>query len=154
MLLVVTDLFRVTYTFFFYNFIYLFIFGCSVPSLPAGFSVVAGIGGCSLVGVLGLLILLLQSVGSRRVGFSSFGGTGLVAPCGILWDLPGPGIVPGSCALVGGFLTTGGGGGLIAKSLITREAPRSHILNICLNFIHVYFVSWYQATREMINWPV
>ena len=37
---------------------------------------------------------------------------------------------------------------------IPREAPRSHVFNICLNFMHVYFVSWYQAPREMIKWPV
>ena len=98
-----------------------------MSSLPAGFSLVAETGGYSLVGVLGLLVLLLQSVGSRCVGFSSCGAQSYLPHS--MWDFLGPGVVPGSCALVGGFLTTDGGGGLIAKSLTAGSPgkPPGHI---------------------------
>ena len=57
-------------------------------------------------------LLLLQSVGSRRTGFSTCGMR--LSSCGAwaslphsIWDLPAPGIKPTSPALVGGFLATG-----------------------------------------------
>ena len=60
--------------------------------------------------------LPLQSKGSRRAGFSSYGlqalecrlsscGTWAWLLCG-MWDLPRPGLEPMSPALAGGFLTT------------------------------------------------
>ena len=49
-------------------------------------------------------LLLLQSTGSRRTGFSSCGSqTELLHS---MWDLPGPGLEPVSPELAGGFLTT------------------------------------------------
>ena len=61
-------------------------------------------------------LLLLQSTGSRCVGFSSCGLQALacrLSSCGTraqllrgMWDLPGPGLQPVSPALAGGFLTT------------------------------------------------
>ena len=61
-------------------------------------------------------LLLLQSTGSRRTGFSSCGSRALerrLSSCGAraqllrgMWDLPGPGLEPVSPALAGGFLTT------------------------------------------------
>ena len=75
--------------------------------------------GLLVVAVHGLLIgwlLLLQSTGSRRVGFSSCGSRAIersLSSCGPrawflrgMWDLPGPGLKPVSPALAGGFLTT------------------------------------------------
>ena len=61
-------------------------------------------------------LLLLQSTGSRHMGFSSCGSRALecrLSSCGArahllhgMWDLPGPGLEPVSPALVGRFLTT------------------------------------------------
>ena len=61
-------------------------------------------------------LLLLQSTGSRRVGFSSCGSRALerrLSSCGTrasllrgMWNLPRPGLEPVSPALAGGFLTT------------------------------------------------
>ena len=61
-------------------------------------------------------LLLLQSMGSRCVGFSSCGSRSLerrLSSCGAraqllrsMWDLPGPGLEPVSPALAGGFLIT------------------------------------------------
>ena len=61
-------------------------------------------------------LLLLQSMGSRRAGFSSCGSWALEhrlsswgARASLLhgmWDLPGPGLEPMSPAFAGGFLTT------------------------------------------------
>ena len=49
-------------------------------------------------------LLLLQSTGSRHVGFGCCSAQAQLL-CG-LWDLPGPGIEPVSSALPGRFLTT------------------------------------------------
>ena len=61
-------------------------------------------------------LLLLQSMGSRRVSFSSCGSWALerrLSSCGAraqllsgMWDLPGRGLEPMSPALAGRFLTT------------------------------------------------
>ena len=61
-------------------------------------------------------LLLLQSTGSRRTGFSSCGSRALerrLNSCGSwalllrgMWDLPGPGLEPMYPPLAGGFLTT------------------------------------------------
>ena len=61
-------------------------------------------------------LLLLQSTGSRCMGFSSCGSRALerrLSSCGAqawlfsgMWDLPGPGVKPVSPESVGGFLTT------------------------------------------------
>ena len=61
-------------------------------------------------------LLLLQSTGSMRVGFSSCGSWALeprLSSCGAraqllhgMWDLPRPGLKPVSPALAGGSLTT------------------------------------------------
>ena len=75
--------------------------------------------GLLFVAVRGLLmrwLLLLQSTGSRCMGFSSCGSQALerrLSSCGTrvlllrsMWDLPRPGLEPVSPALAGGFLTT------------------------------------------------
>ena len=59
---------------------------------------------------------MLQSTGSRRVGFCSFGSWALeprFSSCGVpallfcgMWDLPGSGTKPESPALAGGYFTT------------------------------------------------
>ena len=63
--------------FFLILFIYLFIFGCVGSSLlRLGFSLVAASGGYSLLWCTGFSLrwlLLLQTMGSRRAGFSSRG---------------------------------------------------------------------------------
>ena len=75
----------------FYKFMNLFIFGCIGSSLPhAGFSLVAASGGYSSLWCAGFSLqwlLLLWSIGSRCMGFSSCGTRaqqlwcmGLVAP--------------------------------------------------------------------------
>ena len=62
---------------FFLNFIYLFIFGCFGSSLLCeGFSLVAARWGYSSLQCMGFSLrwlLLLQSTGPRRMGFSSCG---------------------------------------------------------------------------------
>ena len=70
-------------------------------------SLVAASGGYSSLQCVGFSLwwlLLLQSTGSRRVGFSSCGTRALLL-CG-MWDLPGPGLEPVPRTLAGGFLTT------------------------------------------------
>ena len=57
----------------------------------------------------------MQSTGSRRLGFCSFGSWALehrFSSCDVpaslfcgMWDLPGSGIEPESLALAGGFFT-------------------------------------------------
>ena len=72
-----------------------------------GLSLVVASGDSSLLRCAGFSLwwlLLLQSTGSRRVGFSSC-GTGAQLLRGT-WDLPGPGLEPMSPALAGGLLTT------------------------------------------------
>ena len=51
-------------------------------------------------------LLLFQSTGSRRVGFSSCGSWASERVLRSMWDLPRPGLKPVSPALAGGFLTT------------------------------------------------
>ena len=102
-----------------YLFIYLFIFGC-VGSLLlcAGFLQLQRTG-FTLLGCAGFSLrwlLLLWSMGSRPVGFSSCGLKALerrLSSCGAraqllrgMWDLPRPGLEPMSPALAGGFSTT------------------------------------------------
>ena len=93
--------------FFFINLFYLFIFGYFGSSLLYGRSLVAVSGGYSLMQCAGFSLrwlLLLQSTGSRRSGFSSCGSRALecrLNSCGAralllcgMWDLPGPGLKP------------------------------------------------------------
>ena len=98
------------FSFFKIYLFYLFIFGCVGSSLQcAGFSL--------------RWLLLLRSTGSRRAGsvvvahgLSSCGSRALerrLSSCGAraqllrgMWDLPGPGLEPGSPALAGRVLTT------------------------------------------------
>ena len=103
-----------------YLFIYLFIFGCIGSSLlRVGFSLVAASGGYSSLWCTGFSLqwlLLLWSMGSRSVGFSSCGSWALerrLSSCGAraqllcgMWDHPGPALKPVSPALAGRFLTT------------------------------------------------
>ena len=49
-------------------------------------------------------LLLLRSMGSRHVGFSSCGTRAQLLHG--MWNLPGPGLEPVSPAMAGGFLTT------------------------------------------------
>ena len=99
----------VAISFFKILFIYLFIYFCLrlVFVAACGLSLVAASGGYSALRCAGFSLqwlLLLQSKGSRRVGFSSC-VTRAQLLCG-MWDLPGPGLEPVSPALAGGFLTT------------------------------------------------
>ena len=102
-------------------FIYLFYyFGlCWVFIAVHGLSLVAASGVYSLLRCAGFSLwwlLLLQSTGSRRVGFSSCGTQALerrLSSCGAraqllrsMWDLPGPGLEPVCPALAGRLLTT------------------------------------------------
>ncbi|KAJ8787736.1 hypothetical protein J1605_022767 [Eschrichtius robustus] len=71
---------------------------------------------CINEALLHTLWLLVGSTGSRCVGFNSCGLWALelrLSSCGSrtellcgMWDLPGPGLIPLSPALAGGFLTT------------------------------------------------
>ena len=72
-----------------------------------GLSLVVVSGGSSLAVLPGLLIVvasLLQSMGSRRMGFSTCGARAWLLRG--MWNLPGSGIEPVSPALAGGFLST------------------------------------------------
>ena len=83
-----------------------------------GLSLVAASGGCSSLWCTAFSLrwfLLLQSRGSRCVGFSSCGSQAVEhrLSCGTRaqllhskWDLPRPGLEPVSPALACGFLTT------------------------------------------------
>ena len=84
-----------------------------------GLPLVAASGGYSSLQHVGFSLqwlLLLQSTGSRHVGFSSCGSWALehrLNSCDTrayllrgMWDLPRPGLEPMSPALAGGFLTT------------------------------------------------
>ena len=76
-------------------------------------------------------LLLLRSMGSRRVGFSSCGTWALLerrlSSCGArayllrgMWDLPGPGLEPVSPALAGRFSTTAPPGKLLCKYFLMK----------------------------------
>ena len=112
----------------FYLFIYLFIYLWLrwVFVAARGLALVAVSWGYSSLWCAGFSLqwlLLLQSTGSRRVGFSSCGSWALecrLSSCGTqaqllhsMWDLPGPGLEPMSPALAGGFLTTAPQGKLL-----------------------------------------
>ena len=100
-----------------HNFIYLFIFGCAESSLlHAGFSLLGGNGGYSLVAVCRLLIAVaslveegglqgMQASVAVARGFNSCGSRALKQGsfCG---DLSRPGIKVVSPTLAGGFFTT------------------------------------------------
>ena len=100
--------------FIYFLIINLFIWLHWVFVAARGLSLVAASGGCSSLPCAGFSLqwlLLLQSTGSRRMGFSSCSAwaqqlwrTGLVVRG--TWDLPRPGIEPMSSALAGRFLTT------------------------------------------------
>ena len=115
-------------SFFFNKFIYLFIYFWLhwVFVAARGLSLVVASRGYSSLQCVGFSLqwlLLLQSTGSRQVGFSNC-GTWLsscgswalerrLSSCGSraqllrgTWDLPGPGLEPVSPALAGVFLTT------------------------------------------------
>ena len=93
--------------------------------------------------------LLLQSMGSRCVGFSSCGSWALerrLSSCGTraqllrgMWDLPGPGFRPGSPALAGGFLTTAPPGKSLPLCLYFHLPP------VCLRFFLFPEVSLYHS---------
>ena len=123
--LIISSCFNLHFSFFLniyiYLFIYLFIYFWLhwVFAAAHGLSPVAASGGHPSLRCAGpslCWLLLLQSMGSRRVGFSSCGSWALerrLSTCGAralllrgMWDLPGPGLEPVSPALAGGFLTT------------------------------------------------
>lgn len=94
-----------------YLFICFFVFVCTGSSLLQSFSSCTGQGLLFTV-VCGLL--LLQSMGSRPTGFSSWQFVGSIgfglSTCGAwtqlprgMWNPPGPGIEPMPPASVGGF---------------------------------------------------
>ena len=90
---------------FFFSFIYLWLHWVFIAA--RGLSLVAASGGYSSLSCAGFSLrwlLLVQSTGSSRTGFSSCCSWALLL-CG-MWDLPGPGIEPVFPALAGGFLTT------------------------------------------------
>ena len=96
---------------FLYIWIYLFIcfyFWLHWVFVAArGLSLVAASRGYSSLRCAGFSLwwlLLLQSTGSRRTGFSSCGSQAQLLRG--IWDLPGPGLKPMSPALAGRFLTT------------------------------------------------
>ena len=102
---------------FYYLFIYFWLRWVFVAA--RGLSLVVVSGGYSsfrCAGFSSRWLLLLRSTGSRCAGFSSCGSWALehrLSSCGAwvqllhgMWDLPGPGLEPGSPALAGGFLTT------------------------------------------------
>ena len=104
----------------FYKFILFFQFWLRwVFFVVCRLSLVAVSGGYSSLQFAGFSLqwlLLFQSTGSRRTGFSSCGLRALerrLSSCDAwdqllrsMWDLPGPGLEPVSPALAGGFLTT------------------------------------------------
>ena len=103
--------------FFFNKFIYFWLCWVFIDVRELPLFVVSG--GYSSLWCMGLSLwwlLLLQSMGSRHMGFSSCGFRALerrLSCCGAqvqllrgLWDLPGSGLEPVSPALAGGFLTT------------------------------------------------
>ena len=88
-------------------------------------------------------LFLLQSMGSRHMGFSRALEHGLNS-CGArasllrgMWDLPGPGLEPVSPALAGGFLTTVPPEKPTVPLLLYLQCLCSHwlrskIINICI----------------------
>ena len=103
---------KIFYLFNFFGLRLVFIAAC-------GLSLVAASGGYSSLQCTGFSmrwLLLLRSMGSRRVGFSSCGSWPLERrlssvtrglSCSAAWGIfPGPGLQPVSPALAGGFLTT------------------------------------------------
>ena len=130
----------------FFHFFFLFFFWlCWVFIAVCGLSLVVASGSYSSLRYTGFSLqwlLLLQSMGSRCVVFSSCGMWAQQLWCmgsrmqsqqlwhaGLLvdlWYLPGPGIEPMSPALAGGFLTT-----------VHQGSPSSFISD----FIHLNFLS-------------
>ena len=101
---------------FIYLFIYFWLHWVFVAA--CGLSLVVASGGYSSLRCTGFLLrwlLLLQSTGSRRTGFSSCSSRALgcrLRSCGAkayllcgMWGLPRPGLEPVSPALAGRFLT-------------------------------------------------
>ena len=90
-------------------------------------------------------LLLLRSMVSRRVGFSSCGSRALerrLSSCGArayllrgMWDLPRPGLESVSPALAGGFLTTAPPGKSPVFSFYCCHCTRSFLIEIkaCLS---------------------
>ena len=108
---------RYTCTFLKNKFIYFWLHWVFIAA--RGLSLTAGSGSYSSLWCTGFSLrwlLLLRSMGSRCLGFSSCGSRALerrLSSCGAralllrsMWDLPGPGLEPMSPALAGGFLTT------------------------------------------------
>ena len=104
---------------FLFFLIYFYFWLCWVFVAAGRLSLVAASGGYSSLWCVGFSwrwLLLLWSMGSRHVGFSSCGLWALehrLSSCGTeaqllhgMWDLPRPGLEPVSPALAGGFLTT------------------------------------------------
>ena len=126
---------------FFKKFIYLFLAALGLRCCARAFS------SCGKQGLLFLQcvgfslrwLLLLQSTGSRLMGFNSCGSQALecrLSSCGTqaevlrgMWDLPRPGLKPVSPALAGRFLTTA----LPGKSLN---------FNSCIPHFLTDFFSW------------
>ena len=127
---------------FIYLFIYFWLHWVFVAACRL--SLVAASGGYSSLRCVGFSLgwlLLLWSTGSRRMGFSSCGSQGLerrLSSCGArawllcgMWDLPGPGLEPGSPALAGGFLTTAPPGKPLMVRLIVEKL--SNLFSFCID---------------------
>ena len=137
-------------SFFFNLFIYLWLHW-QVFVAARGLSLVAASGGYSSLWCAGFSLrwlLLLQSTGSRCVGFSSCGSEALehrLSSCGAwaqlfcgMWDLPRPGLEPVSPALAGGFLTT--------------ETPeKSPLLSYFKTYHSTYFSNHHPDQSAVIN---
>ena len=133
--------FFVVFFLFFKSLFILFIYFwlCWVFVAARGLSLVAASGGYSSLRYEGFSLrwlLLLESTGSRCAGFNSCGLWALelrLSSCGSrtellcgMWDLPGPGLIPLSPALAGGFLTTAPPGkpGSIGFEMIAQGPSR------------------------------
>ena len=112
-------------------------------------------------------LLLLWSMGSRRMGFSSCGmqaqqlwltgsraqaqqlwRTGLVAhvSCG-MWDLPRPGLEPVSPALAGRFLTTAPPGKSL--NIFLNVKNRKGFLYYLIIYLHTYFLKFFYSIMRI-----
>ena len=112
---------KISFYFIDFLFVCFYFWLCWVFVAVRGLSLVVASGGYSSLRCAGFSLrwlLLLQSTGSRRMGFSSCSTWSRAlerrpSSCGAwaqllrgMWDLPRPGLEPLSPALAGGFLTT------------------------------------------------
>ena len=140
-------------------FIYLLIFYfwlCWVFVAACGLSLVAASGGNSSLWCTGFSLswlLLLRSMSSRSVGFSSSGSGALerrLSSCGAralllrsTWDLPRPGLEPVFPALAGGFLTTAPPG---KSSILFQRVEQAEQYTLWASLLWTEHISHYLET--------